>query len=454
MKKSLYLIVLIISCFSCTNESKNNTVILKGTYANYEQDTLYMKNITSENMIYKEEVHNIALNKDTNFYYKFELEKPAYFQIGRTFLFLSPGDSLVATLDGETRRTATYSGTGSEANNYLTQVTYPKAGSYWPLQEEVSKIKDYKEAPEVFKNLTDKKITALEQLKNVSEEFKRLEKARIKFDYVNSLLKIQYLFYAQAREGLIERKDIKSLVEEAKDYYIPFVDDYLKDIDDTSYLQLEVFQTLLYEIRKEEFKAKHNLAEFGPEFQEYILTGNLINGFKNEGYTSTFIKKLNTELKNIKNPDYKAAILEEQKQYESISAGQPATDLTFTKLDGSTVKLSDFKGKVIVIDLWATWCGPCMRLKPSFEALEKKYESNDQIEFISLSLDTEKKWLNYFESHEPKGNQFHIFRNELANYKVSGIPRFFVIDKDFNIVDVFAPAPLNGELENLIKKHI
>ena len=145
MKKPLYLIALIISCLSCSNQSKNNTVVLKGTYANYEQDTLYMKNITSENMIYKEEVHNIAINQDNNFYYKFELEKPAYFQIGRTFLYLSPGDSIMATLDSETRRTATYSGTGSEANNYLAHVTYPKAGSYWPLEEEVSIINDYKE---------------------------------------------------------------------------------------------------------------------------------------------------------------------------------------------------------------------------------------------------------------------------------------------------------------------
>ncbi|REE83011.1 thioredoxin-like protein [Lutibacter oceani] len=454
MKKSIYLLALLISCVSCKNGTINNTVVLSGVYANVEQDTLFMTNITSENLLFKNEVQAIPLTNNTTFNYKFTLNKPSYFQIGRTFFYLSPGDSLVATLDGETRETATFKGKGAQANNYLSQVTYPMAGSYWGVKSASSEINDYKDVPEVFEKEVIQRLKSLNDLDQVSEDFKRLEKARIKFDYVNSLQKVQYLFYNKARNGEIVRKDIDSLTQEAKDYFIPYVKNFLDDFNNIEYLQLEVFQTVLDELKEEEFKTKYNLPEFSLELQEYILTDDLINGFKIEGYTNSFIEKLNTELKNIKNPDYLLAIKEEQNQYKSISNGQPASDLIMDKLDGSKIKLSDFKGKLIVVDLWATWCGPCMSLKPNFEALQEKYKDNDNLIFISLSIDTEKKWRTYFETHEPKGNQFHIQRSDLTNYKVTGIPRFFVIDKDLNIVDVFAPAPISRDLEELIKKNI
>ncbi|MFC2110551.1 TlpA family protein disulfide reductase [Bacteroidota bacterium] len=454
MKKNIYFLILLISCFSCKNEPINNTVVLSGVYANSEQDTLFMTNLTSKELLYKNEVHAIPLTNKTTFNYSFTLKKPAYFQIGRTFFYLSPGDNLVATLDSETRETAFFKGQGAQANNYLSQVTYPMAGSYWSVKSVSSKINNYKDVPNVFEEEVKQRLQKLNDLEQVSENFKRLEKARIKFDYINSLQKVQYLFYHKARNGEIVRKEIDSLTQEAKDYYVPYVKNNLDDFNNLEYLQLEVFQTVLNDLKKETFKTKHNLPEFNRDLQEYILTGNLINGFKNEGYTKTFIEKFNSELKHIKNPDYISALKNELNEYHSISNGQPASDVSFTKLDGNKIKLSNFKGKLIVVDLWATWCGPCMRLKPNFEKLEEKYKNNNEIAFISLSLDTEKKWRKYFETHEPKGNQFHIQRSELSNYKVTGIPRFFVIDKEFNIVDVFAPAPVSGNLEEIIKKNI
>jgi len=72
----------------------------------------------------------------------------------------------------------------------------------------------------------------------------------------------------------------------------------------------------------------------------------------------------------------------------------------------------------------------------------------------TLKEGAQKVWKNYFEKNEIAGNQLQINRSQLANYKVAGIPRFFVIDMNFKIVDVFAPLPSSGDLENLINATI
>lgn len=79
--------------------------------------------------------------------------------------------------------------------------------------------------------------------------------------------------------------------------------------------------------------------------------------------------------------------------------------------------MSTFHGKVVVIDLWATWCGPCMVEKPYYEALVEKYKDNDNIVLLAVSIDTHKVWTNYFTKEKEKGIQLHINRSDLALIK-------------------------------------
>ncbi|WP_111709919.1 TlpA family protein disulfide reductase [Lutibacter citreus] len=456
MNKYIFLVLISSFIFSCkeTPAKINKTIVLKGTIVNYDQDTLYMNNVSSEDMLFKEEIHSITLKEKTNFNYTFELEKPTYFQIGRTFLYLSPGDSLVANLDTRDRSFASYKGIGEEANNYLTNVPYPKGGSFWGDREISSKIKTYKEVPEAFKKSFDNRMNELSGLTNVSEDFKQLEKTRSKFDYVNSLGNTFYLYYGNVRKGEITQEEMASKMEEANKYLTTFKKPFLDDYNNTDYLQLEVFQNILYLLKDEDFRKKLELPELNTTLKEYTITSELLNELKYNGYSNQLAEKLKEGAEKVTDPNYAAVLQDVQKAYETITKGKPASDLTFTKLDGSKINLSDYKGKVIVLDLWATWCGPCMQEKPFFEALEKEYHGNENVELISLSIDTEKVWNKYFEKNKIAGNQLQINRSQLTNYKVAGIPRFFVIDKNFNIVDVFAPLPSSGNLEKLIKQYI
>ncbi len=117
----------------------------------------------------------------------------------------------------------------------------------------------------------------------------------------------------------------------------------------------------------------------------------------------------------------------------SVSA-QEAPDFTLKDIDGNDVSLSDYKGKVILVDFWATWCGPCKMEIPSFIQLQNDYA--DDVVILGISLDqggpkvvvpfVEKMDINYPVVY---GNGTVV----KAYGGVRGIPTTFVIDRDFNI---------------------
>ena len=111
-------------------------------------------------------------------------------------------------------------------------------------------------------------------------------------------------------------------------------------------------------------------------------------------------------------------------------------------MSGKKVSLSDFKGKYVYIDIWATWCGPCQREIPHLQKLEEKYHGKD-IYFVSISCDNYKKaWWNRWWA-VVKGIQFHFgngdaFKND---YMIKGIPRFILLDKEGKIISVDMSRP-------------
>ncbi|SDS99663.1 TlpA family protein disulfide reductase [Winogradskyella sediminis] len=133
---------------------------------------------------------------------------------------------------------------------------------------------------------------------------------------------------------------------------------------------------------------------------------------------------------------------------------------------GGTTSLSDLKGKYVYIDLWATWCAPCIKEIPSLKALEKEYEGKN-IEFVSISVDegrgynndpaeAYKGWKKMINDKELGGIQLiadNGFRSQfIQDYKVTGIPRFLLIDPDGNIVSADAPRPSNSALISLFNE--
>ncbi len=136
-------------------------------------------------------------------------------------------------------------------------------------------------------------------------------------------------------------------------------------------------------------------------------------------------------------------------QYEHLYPGRPAPDAAGFDLEGKNYKLSDFKGKVIYIDVWATWCGPCKREIPHLQTLETVFHGKN-VEFISISTDRDlNAWKNFVSKESMSGLQLHQSDKQEESmsylYMVNSIPRFILIDKNGNLVSSDAPRPSSGE---------
>lgn len=157
-----------------------------------------------------------------------------------------------------------------------------------------------------------------------------------------------------------------------------------------------------------------------------------------------------------------AAVAKLGKTYQYYSAyipGKQAPDFDMEGVDGKVYHLSDFRGKALYIDVWATWCGPCCMEIPYVEKLVEHYRDNSKIEFLSISLDNNKTaWEKKLENDRPGWKQFICpddFKSALATrYGINGIPRFLFIDKNGNIISIDAPRPSTKEIINYLNRYI
>jgi thiol-disulfide isomerase/thioredoxin len=140
-------------------------------------------------------------------------------------------------------------------------------------------------------------------------------------------------------------------------------------------------------------------------------------------------------------------------------AGKPI-ELTFTDaIKGETVSMKALQGKVVVIDFWATWCGPCIAEMPAMKSLYAKYKDQG-VEFIGVSLDQPGEGLaalkKYVEENNIPWPQYYQGNGWDSEYSLSwginGIPSLFIIDADGNLYSTEARAKLDSLIPELIKK--
>ena len=118
--------------------------------------------------------------------------------------------------------------------------------------------------------------------------------------------------------------------------------------------------------------------------------------------------------------------------------GYTVPDFQVTDLDGKPLSVASYKGKVVMIDFWATWCGPCIQELPNLMKAYEKYHGKG-FEIIGISLDNEKEklttfikeknmtWPQYFDG---KGWQSDL----AAKYGVNSIPATYLLDKEGKII--------------------
>ena len=195
--------------------------------------------------------------------------------------------------------------------------------------------------------------------------------------------------------------------------------------------EVEAYINSMAEPKKELFQAAYILNDMLMLTGGYESSKNQVAVFKTSYPKSAYAADMDNSLSAI----------------EKLKEGAVVENFAFVDLEGKSVSLVDYKDKIIYLDLWASWCGPCIntfRTKTPF--FEKKLEGNPDIVLMYISIDEQPEpWKNYLSKNKMGG--VHLFAGKgfeaeiMKYFKVWGIPRYLIIGKDNKIVDVNAPRP-------------
>lgn len=269
-------------------------------------------------------------------------------------------------------------------------------------------------------------------------------------------------------------RDTLKIPEEGKYYLIHNKENagvYLANGDVTSFtIDTEEFdETLIFEGGNAEksnfYVANYLLNENTFDETAYESEVNFLEKFKEyqKGYDelkskskldTAFYNKQDAELEKMKKGNLSYIIEKENLKKELTGIQSPTFD-NYVNYKGGTSSLSDFKGKYIYVDVWATWCGPCKAEMPALKKIEETYHEKN-IEFVSISVDALKDkeaWKEMIAEKEMGGVQLfatNSWKSEfVTEYRINGIPRFILIAPDGKIISPDAPRPSDEKLIEL-----
>lgn len=196
----------------------------------------------------------------------------------------------------------------------------------------------------------------------------------------------------------------------------------------------EIFQQLIALQKKGIATMKGMIDTIQPSFAA-LYASNILN--PDEEYP--YLKKLSDNLsKNYPNSRYVKRYAEFLKSISALTVGQPAPEITLTSPQGKQVSLSSLKGKLVLIDFWASWCKPCRMENPNVVGVYQDYKDKG-FEIFGVSLDRNKKdWMKAIK--DDKMSWVHVSdlkmwqSSVVPQYKVQGIPLTYLVDKEGKIL--------------------
>lgn len=431
--KNVWLMLLLTASIACQGASKK--VRLHGSLKEFGTNVVSMNFDGAAGEIADEWSQKIQVNEDGTFDFSFELKEPGYYSVGRNTLYLTPGDDMEVYL-GTSQPQSWFKGKGAEANTYMKGRLFPKGGSF--LQAGRNVKGDFEQTKKFIDEQALQRGNELKALTNVSKEFKEMEMIRIKADVANSYM--SYAWYSDLLRECKTQEEAQAKIDEFNKSIQVYINPLLKEIAaKDKYLDVAAVRDVLMGC----CDMKPAVFDFPKSRRLKELNDAYVKG---EGMDEEMNKALYDEMyafgSKLKNADFKQAFLGRLEKRAKLMEGRPAIDFTIVDMNGKEGKLSDYKGKVLYVDFWATWCMPCLGEMPLFNELSKKFPN---IQFVGVSLDDNTKvWLNKLKGDADHGKVLELFSTDplvRKGWDITGIPRFLLIDKDFKIISASAPRP-------------
>lgn len=391
----------------------------------------------------KEVVYNLYVRPDGNFSTKLRLSRPT---IGKLVygsrlveLYIEPGDAIQIAFDAKDfLNSLNFTGAGGVHNNFLKnlRVNYTN-------QDKEAKGKVFSESnPKAFKKFLkkiheDKLSYYRGKLHEFSGDFSHYAKASIDYWYSYNLTNYRWehpLNHHQPAPMVINDRSFYDFMDEIplnnpqalpNEYYAYFIDVFLDDR------------------KKEPENLGLTKLELATKYLEgqvmYFYKAKVLGAASRNGELSNVIFDVKMFMDACTYEPYRESMKNALRESNTMLPGMQAPNFNLVDVKGKKVSLSDYKGKVIYLDFWATWCTSCIRQISNTSEMRRQLKGQD-IVFIYVSLDnTDYDWKRFVTRNRVTGT--HLFAEgalssvTATDYGVKQLPTAFIIDKDGKIVE-------------------
>jgi len=412
-------------------------------------------------------IDSAVINKKGDFKMTFDWPTPGpvtFFHGNEiTELYLCPGDNLHLYLDTkEFDETLKYQGNGVERNTYMAQAMLNPTitdGSVYKLSEkDFGLLVDSLRSAQTL--LLEKSYSNSVSGDNCKDDFLNLQHAEILYEWAYEKLSYPMMHkyvtrgaaetpLAEISYDFLDQVKIENPEALSSSMYYVFLSQYI----DHEVGKLLVNDDPLDQLK---LKEKYVVENFDGDVLDYAYAKMIYEHLTSYNDTSTACPVLRRYKKVLPGGQYIHVLDSVVTTISKLAAGNKAPVFIANDAAGKAFSLNDFKGKVVYLDIWATWCGPCVGEIPNMEKLIDMFEG-EEVVFLSVSVDDDKeRWKKFIADKKMQGVQLHSpggFESSISKqYAVVGIPRYVLIDREGLIIEANAdrPGDMRDKLNSLL----
>jgi thiol-disulfide isomerase/thioredoxin len=374
-------------------------------------------------------------------------------------IYLDPGYDLTITGISATFQDIQFSGNGSDINNYLIRFhsvkrKFERSGGrfYWQLNFNEFKGR-YDSARAAYKELNSRYLHGVVKHKRLIDLLLQINTTELTGLKAN---------YAEAQFSDLLPDSLKSINPDDL-FSLELLKINLNDYNLllNNFLRTQIYRPIFFgkDIKQiDRIKGKAPLEalksikqlNIDSDFNEFLQAKNIAYWYGELG-PSHLMDSLFSDFKTqFRKSRYMNSLIDIYNRWMPLSPGRYAPSLNGMTVTNKKFFLSDLKGQIVYVDVWATWCGPCLRELPFSKKIQKSYKDNKDVVFLYVSVDKDGDAWKKMITSDSDWEGVHINSDAVSVYSaylITGIPRYVLIDRDGKIAKSFASRPSSGEVE-------